>query len=321
MKVLIADRVDPGCRDILERSGVVAEENTGLSPQELLQIIDEYEGLIVRSSTTVTEELIGAARRLRVIGRAGTGVDNIDVGAATRRGIVVTTTVGALNDAVADLALALILSLVRRITEGDRIVKAGQYQIAPAEELTAMTLGLVGCGNIGAAVSKRAAAFGMKLLIHDPYLDPNRAAELGATAVALGDLLAQADVISLHAPMTPETEHLVNADFLDQMKPTSYLINTARGGLVDEEALITALSTNQIAGAALDVQATEPPTGRSLDLVRLENVIATPHAASNTATTRKRMALQAANSIIDVLQGRAPEHIVNREVLKKLDLR
>ena len=266
-------------------------------------------------------ETMADAAELKVIARSGVGFDRVDLDLCTERGIVVTTTPGALSDAVADLTMALMLNLVRRIAEGQRTIKAGEYLIGPAEELTVMTLGLVGCGRIGGAVAHRATAFGMQLLIHDPYLQPDRVAELGATAADLGDLLANSDVVSLHAPLTPETEHLVNTGFLARMKPGSYLINTARGGLVDEEALIEALITGHLAGAGLDVQATEPPTGRSLDLVRLETVVATPHIASNTVTTRERMGIQAARSIVDVLEGRAPEHVVNREVLEKLDLR
>ena len=258
------------------------------------------------------------ADRLKVIARSGVGYDRIDLDLCSERGIVVTNTPGAMADAVADEALALMLALIRRVFEGDRQVKAGAYAVTVAEDLAAMTLGLVGCGRIGAEVARRAAAFKMRILVYDPWVDAAAIEALGATQVSLDELLAQADVISLHTPLSSDNEGMINADFLGRMKAGSYLLNTARGPLVDEAALIEALKNGPVAGAALDCQATEPPTGISLELVRLENVIAMPHAASNTITARERMALWAAQSIVDCLEGRVPEHVVNKEVLDRL---
>ena len=258
------------------------------------------------------------ADRLKVIARSGVGYDRIDLDLCSERGIVVTNTPGAMADAVADEALALMLALIRRVFEGDRQVKAGAYAVTVAEDLAAMTLGLVGCGRIGAEVVRRAAAFKMRILVYDPWVEATAIEALGATQVSLDEVLAQADVISLHTPLSSANEGMVNADFLGRMKAGSYLLNTARGPLVDEAALIEALKNGPVAGAALDCQATEPPTGISLELVRLENVIAMPHAASNTVTARERMALWAAQSIVDCLEGRVPEHVVNKEVLDRL---
>ena len=258
------------------------------------------------------------ADRLKVIARSGVGYDRIDLDLCSERGIVVTNTPGAMADAVADEALALMLALIRRVFEGDRQVKAGAYAVTVAEDLAAMTLGLVGCGRIGAEVARRAAAFKMRILVYDPWVEAAAIEALGAAQVSLDELLAQADVISLHTPLSSDNEGMINADFLGRMKAGSYLLNTARGPLVDEAALIEALKNGPVAGAALDCQATEPPTGISLELVRLENVIAMPHAASNTVTARERMALWAAQSIVDCLEGRVPEHVVNKEVLDRL---
>ena len=258
------------------------------------------------------------AERLKVIARSGVGYDRIDLDLCSERGIVVTNTPGAMADAVADEALALMLALIRRVFEGDRQVKDGAYAVTVAEDLAAMTLGLVGCGRIGAEVARRAAAFKMRILVYDPWVEAAAIEALGAAQVSLDELLAQADVISLHTPLSSDNEGMVNSDFLRRMKAGSYLLNTARGPLVDEVALIEALKNGPVAGAALDCQATEPPTGISLELVRLENVIAMPHAASNTITARERMALWAAQSIVDCLEGRVPEHVVNKEVLDRL---
>ena len=258
------------------------------------------------------------ADQLKIIARSGVGYDRIDLDLCTERGIIVTNTPGAMADAVADEALALMLTLIRRVFEGDRRVKAGEYAVTVAEDLAAMTLGLVGCGRIGAEVVRRAAAFKMRILVYDPWVEAAAIEALGATQVSLDELLAQADVISLHTPLTSESKGMVNADFLGRMKPGSYLLNTARGPLVDEAALIEALKNGPIAGAGLDCQVSEPPEGLSLDLVRLDNVIAMPHAASNTVTARERMALWAAQSIVDCLEGKVPQHVVNKEVLERL---
>jgi phosphoglycerate dehydrogenase-like enzyme len=269
----------------------------------------------------VTAATLDGADGMRVIARNGVGFDTIDLEACTARGIVVTNTAGALSDAVAEEAMALLLALTRHITVGDRTVKAGGYDVPMGEDLAVMTLGVIGAGNIGGEGIKRAVAFKMKVLVNDPYVDPARITRLGGVQVTLDELLPVADIVTLHVPLTEQTQNMVNAGFLTRMKPGALLINTARGAVVDEEELWHALQSGRLAGAGLDVQAHEPATGRSRQLLELGNVVGMPHAGSKTQSTRERMAAWAAASIVDVVQGRRPEHVVNEAVLTKLSLR
>ena len=213
--------------------------------------------------------------------------------------------------------MGLLLAVVRGLSTGDRSVKAGGYEVAMGEDLASMTLGLLGCGRIGVEVVRRALGFRMRVLVHDPWVAPEELREIGAEPVSLEGLLAGADAISLHLPMSGENARIVDAGFLRRMKPGSWLINTARGGLVDEAALISALEDGHLAGAGLDCQATEPPAGDSARLAALAQVVATPHSGSNTVTARTRMAEVGARDIVAVLQGRRPRHVVNPEVLEK----
>jgi len=310
-------------RDLLEEAGceVIAQKPKSSWTRE--EIREKLVGAdaILAGSENLNAATMDQADRLKIVARNGVGYDRVDLDYCTERGIVVTTTPGALSDAVADLTFALLLGLVRHLVAGDSTVKAGGYEVPFGEDLAAMTLGVIGGGNIGSEVVRRAQAFRMRVLVHDPWVDPARIEAQGAAPVSLDELLQQSDVVSLHIPLNPENSNLVDADFLSRMKPNSYLINTARGGLVDEEALIAALDSGHLAGAGLDCQAAEPPQGLSLELVRLDKVIAMPHSGSKTYTTRVRMSTWAAQSIVDVLQGRVPKHVVNREALEKLDLR
>ena len=276
---------------------------------------------ILAGAERLDESTMAHADRLKVVSRNGVGYDRVDVDYCTRRGIVVTYTPGVMADAVADLTMGLLLAAVRGISTGDRHVKGGGYEAAMGEDLAAMTLGLLGCGRIGAEVVRRALGFRMRVLVHDPWVDPEELREIGAEPVDLDGLLAGSDAISLHLPMSQENARIVDAGFLGRMKPGSWLINTARGGLVDEPALIAALEAGHLAGAGLDCQATEPPAGDSARLVALEQVVATPHGGSNTVAARIRMAELGAQGIVDVLQGRRPEHVVNPEVLEKVGIR
>lgn len=273
---------------------------------------------LLAGNERIDARTLEGADQLKIVARNGVGYDRVDLEECTRQGIMVTNTPGAMADAVADLAFALLLTLVRQTAAGDRCIKGGGYAVAMGEDLSAMTLGLVGCGRIGAEVVRRALGFKMRVLVCDPWVDAARIREMGAAPASLDELLAQADALTLHTPLTPENQNMVNAGFLGRMKKGSYLINTARGGLVDEPALIAALGSGHLAGAGLDCQASEPPKGTSLELVKLENVIATPHSGSRTLAARKCMALMAARSIIDCLEGRAPEHLLNKEVLERL---
>ena len=272
---------------------------------------------ILAGAERLNESTMARADRLKVVCRNGVGYDRVDVDYCTRRGIVVTYTPGVMADAVADLTMGLLLAVVRGLSTGDRSVKAGGYEVAMGEDLASMTLGLLGCGRIGVEVVRRALGFRMRVLVHDPWVAPEELREIGAEPVSLEGLLAGADAISLHLPMSGENARIVDAGFLRRMKPGSWLINTARGGLVDEAALISALEDGHLAGAGLDCQATEPPAGDSARLAALDQVVATPHSGSNTVTARTRMAEVGARDIVAVLQGRRPRHVVNPEVLEK----
>ena len=287
-------------------------------PDEQTRINLQGMHAVLAGSERIAAHTLDQAESLKIVARNGVGFDKVDLEECTRRGIMVTNTPGAMADAVADLAFALLLALVRQISVGDRFIKQGGYEVAMGEDLSAMTLGLVGCGRIGAEVVRRARGFKMRVLVCDPWVDAARLKDLGATPASLEELLSQADAVTLHTPLSPENQNLVNTRFLSSMKRGSYLINTARGGLVDEPALIAALKSGQLAGAGLDCQASEPPTGVSLELVQMEQVVSTPHSGSKTLAARKHMALMAAQSIVDCLEGRVPEHLVNKEVLERL---
>ena len=310
-------------RELLEGAGfeVLAQRGSPGWPDEETRGKLAGVDAIIAGAENFNAHTMENAERLRIIARNGVGYDKVGLELCTERGVVVTNTPGAMADAVADHAIALLLSVVRHIVSGDRAVKEGEYSVAIGEDLAAMTLGLIGCGHIGAETARRALAFKMRVLVCDPWAEASRIKELGASLVSLEELQREADAISLHLPLTDDNISMVNTDFLAVMKPGSFLINTARGGLVDEPALIAALQNGHLAGAGLDCQATEPPEGISLDLVRLPNVVAMPHSASNTITARERMSRVAAATIVDCLQGRRPEFVVNPAVLDKLNLK
>ena len=311
MKVLIADKVDPGCRTILEGRGLVADENTGLAPPQLLQVIGEYDGLIVRSSTNVTEELIGAARRLRVIGRAGTGVDNIDVGAATRRGVVVTNTPGGNSVSAAELAFGMLMSLARDIPQATASLKGGEWNRSSytGVELAAKTIGVVGLGKIGREVVQRSVAFRMKVLGYDPFVSEEAANSFGAQLSSIEEVLENSDFITLHLPLTSQTEHFISDEQLSQCKDGVLLINCARGGIIDEAAVVRALDSGKVGGAAFDVFEQEPPQNSAL--VNHERVICTPHLGASTREAQVNVALQVAEQVGEILTDRIIRNAVN----------
>jgi D-3-phosphoglycerate dehydrogenase len=261
-------------------------------------------------------EVFERATKLKAVSRYGVGVDKVDIAAATRHGVVVTITPGANAISVAELALGLMFALARHIPHHDRVVKGGGWGRVSGMELTGATLGLVGLGRIGQAVARRAAGLGMRVLYYDPVPpSPERIAALGVEARSLDKLIEESDFISLHLPLTDETHHLIDAAALARMKPTARVINTARGGLVDEAALADALAARRIAGAAADVFVTEPPTDRTL--VELDNFIAVPHAGSATLQTTLRMGLMASQNLLAALRGELPEGTVNPEVYER----
>jgi D-3-phosphoglycerate dehydrogenase len=258
-KVLVSDTIDQAGIDILSQVAQV-DIKTNLSPEELVGIISDYDALMIRSGTRVTKEIIEAGKQLKIIGRAGVGVDNVDVPAATRQGIVVVNSPEGNTIAAAEHALAMMLSLSRHIPDANQSVKNNQWDRKSfmGAEVYKKTLGVVGLGKIGSHVATVARAMGMKLLAYDPFISIERADQLGCRLVDMDILLQEADYITLHMPKTPETKHLINAEALAKMKPTARLINCARGGIVDEEALFEALKAGKIAGAALDVFESEP---------------------------------------------------------------
>jgi D-3-phosphoglycerate dehydrogenase len=310
-KVLISDKLSPAAIAIFKERGVDADVKTGLSKDELLKIIGEYDGLAIRSATKVTAEVIRAAKRLKVIGRAGIGVDNVDIPAATAAGIIVMNTPFGNSITTAEHAIALMMALARDIPAANASTHAGKWEKNRfmGVELTGKVFGLVGCGNIGSIVADRAKGLRMRVIAYDPYLSPERAADLGVEKVELNDLLARADFLSLHTPLTPETRNIISADAIGHMKKGARLINCARGGLVDESAVKAALDSGQLAGAAFDVFEEEPAT--SNPLFGNEKVVSTPHLGASTSEAQENVALQVAEQISDYLLTGAVTNALN----------
>jgi D-3-phosphoglycerate dehydrogenase len=308
MKIIVADKISPHGVQLLANSGWQVSQPAASA---LVAELADADALIVRSATRVTDELLQHAPRLRIVGRAGVGVDNIDLDAATHRGILVVNTPGSSATSVAEHALALMLALARSVPQLNAAMHAGRWEKSGAAgaELRGKTLGLVGLGRVGGEVARRAKALEMRVLAHDPYLSPERAAEWGVQLLPLAEMLAQADYVSLHTALSPATDRLMNQQTLAQMKRGARLINTARGELVDEAALVEALQSGHIAGAGLDVFVTEPP-GNS-PLMALPNVIATPHVAGSTAEAQEEVGVQIAQQIRDFLAEGVLRNAVN----------
>ncbi len=317
MHIVVADSLPAVALDAVRAEGWRLTVTAGQPADALHRALADADGLVVRSATKVTANLLARAPRLRVIARAGTGVDTIDVPAATARGIVVVNSPGANAVSVAELALALMLSLVRHVPAADASMKAGEWQKSrfSGYELQGRTLGLVGFGKIGQEVARRARAFEMRVIATDPFISDDVARELGVTLVGLDDLVAQADVISLHAPRSADTRHLIDRERLGQCRRGVYLVNTARGELVDSSALVDALTSGRVAGAALDVHETEPPTDRRLQ--SLPNVVATPHIAASTEEGQERAGLDAVGALCDFLTSGRLRNAVNAPTLPR----
>lgn len=311
-KVLVSDPIDQAGIDILSQVATV-DVRTGLSAEELKAIVGDYEGLMIRSGTTVTAEVIEAASRLRIIGRAGVGVDNVDVPAATRRGVLVVNSPEGNTIAAAEHALALMLSLSRHVPHAHASTMAGGWdrKTYVGNELYKKKLGVVGLGKIGSHVARVAKAMGMELLAYDPFVSNERAQSMQVKLLPLADLFAEADYVTLHLPRTPDTENLVNAELLRTMKPTARLVNCARGGIVDEAALAEAVEAGVIAGAALDVYAKEPLAADSPLRAVKERLVLTPHLGASTAEAQENVAIDVAEQIRDVLLGQPARSAVN----------
>ncbi len=310
-RVLISDKLSPAAVEVFRSRGVDVDLRPGLSPAELRACIGGYDGLAIRSATKVTREVLDAAPRLRVVGRAGIGVDNVDVKSATARGVVVMNTPNGNATTTAEHAIAMMFALARQIPEATASTRAGKWEKNRflGVELTGKTLGLIGCGNIGAIVANRAVGLHMRVIAYDPYLTEARAVALGVEKVDLPDLLARADVITLHTPLTDATRNILSRDALAACKRGVRIINCARGGLVDEAALAEVLASGHVAGAALDVFETEPAT--SSPLFAYENVVCTPHLGAATTEAQENVALQVADQMADFLLTGAVSNAVN----------
>ncbi|WP_114953381.1 phosphoglycerate dehydrogenase [Sphingosinicella terrae] len=300
-KVLISDKMDPKAAEVFRASGVEVDERPGLSKDELKAIIGDYDGLAIRSATKVTPDLIEAATRLKVIGRAGIGVDNVDIPSATARGIVVMNTPFGNSITTAEHAVALMFALARELPAADLSTQAGKWEKNRfmGVELTSKTLGLIGCGNIGSIVADRALGLKMKVIAYDPFLTPERAVDLGVEKVDLDDLLARADFITLHTPLTDQTRHILSRENLAKTKKGVRIINCARGGLIDEAALKEALESGHVAGAALDVFVEEPAKDNAL--FGVPGLVATPHLGASTTEAQVNVAIQVAEQMADFL--------------------
>ncbi|MCG8506041.1 MAG: phosphoglycerate dehydrogenase [Sphingomonadales bacterium] len=301
VKVLISDKMSPKAAEIFRGRGVDVDEKPGLSKDELIAIIGGYDGLAVRSATKVTPDVLEAATNLKVIGRAGIGVDNIDVAAATNKGVVVMNTPFGNSITTAEHAIAMLLALARQIPEANASTQAGKWEKSRfmGVELFGKTLGIIGCGNIGSIVAERAQGLAMKVIAYDPFLTQERAQELGVEKVELDGLFARADFISLHTPLTDATRGIISAEAIAAMKDGIRIINCARGGLVDETALKAALESGRVAGAALDVFTEEPAKDNAL--FGLPNVVATPHLGASTSEAQVNVAIQVAEQLSDFL--------------------
>ena len=307
-RVVIAARsfasTDPAPREALQRAGVtVVQPGTPPRGEELAAMLGDADALIV-GAIPLTEAHFAVAPRLRVVAMHGVGVDHIDLLAATAYGVVVTNAPGSNDGAVADLTLGLMLACLRQIPAADRAARAGEWRSEVGEELTGKQIGILGWGRIGRNVARRLSGFDVSLLVHDPFVDAAEVSASGANPLPLDDLLQRADIVSLHLPLTPDTSNLLDASTLAQMKRGAYLVNTARGGIVDEVAMLELLQSGHLRGAGLDCFAVEPPVGNSL--LELPNVVVTPHIGAQTREAIGRMGAIAAENVLRVLGGEEP---------------
>ena len=300
-KVLISDKMDPQAAKIFRERGVEVDEITGKTPEELIAIIGDYDGLAIRSSTKVTKAILAAAKNLKVVGRAGIGVDNVDIPAASAAGVVVMNTPFGNSITTAEHAIALMFALARDLPEADKSTQAGKWEKNRfmGVEMTSKTLGLIGAGNIGSIVADRALGLKMKVVAYDPFLTPERAKDMGVEKVDLDQLLARADFITLHTPLTDQTRNILSAENLAKTKKGVRIVNCARGGLIDEVALKAALESGHVAGAALDVFVKEPAT--ESPLFGTPGFISTPHLGASTTEAQVNVAIQVAEQMADFL--------------------
>ncbi len=328
MRILVAEPLAAEGLEVLRSAGYEVDDRPGLSREAFLAALPDYDALLVRSQVQVDAEAVACGTRLIVVARAGVGVDNVDLDAATDAGIVVTHYPGYCTSEVADHAFALILALNRRIVELDRDLHDGAWADhqatttailrGPVRPLGEMTLGIVGFGRIGQSVAQRARPFGLDIIASDPYLPPESFAALGVEGMELDALLGRADIITVHCPLTPETRGLIDAQQLAHVKPDAVIVNTARGPIIDLLALVDALTSGRLAGAALDVVDPEP---LPLDhpLYTLPNVILTPHAAYYSERSVETVRIETLAEALTVLAGRSPRTVANPLVLDRVN--
>ena len=312
MKILIADPIsDRGVELLKKNPSFQVDKNIGLKEDQLCEIIGEYDALVVRSQTKVTKRVLDAAKKLRVVGRAGVGVDNVDVDAATRRGIIVMNTPGGNTISTAEHTFSMMMALARNIPQAHGSMKAGKWDRKSFEgvELYNKTLGIVGMGRIGSEVARRAIAFGMRVLVYDPFLSLSRAKALQVEVVELDEIYARSDFITVHVPMTDQTKGMINKDTMAKMKDGVRLINCARGGIINEKDLYDAIKGGKVAGAALDVYEVEPP--KDSPLRDLEAVVMTPHLGASTQEAQESVGVEVAEQIAEVLAGGTIRNAVN----------
>lgn len=315
MKVLVSDSLSEQGIGIL-RKEVDVDIKTGMSPEELKACIGEYDALVVRSQTRVTQEIINAATHLKIIGRAGVGVDNIDVEAATRRGIIVVNAPEGNMISAAEHTVAMMLSMSRNIPQANQSLKSGKWdrKTFTGVEVRNKTLGLIGLGRIGAEVAKRAQGLEMNILAYDPFIGEERARDLGVTLTSIDEIIKTADYISVHTPLTKETRNIIDAEELEKVKRGVRIINCARGGIINEEALAEAVQSDKVAGAAVDVFVEEPPTNSPL--LKTDNIIVTPHLGASTLEAQVNVAVDVAEQIINFKNGLPVKNAINMPYVK-----
>jgi D-3-phosphoglycerate dehydrogenase len=317
MKVLISDKLNEQAVDILKEQGLEVDVDTELTPEQLKEKIKDYDALIVRSKTKVTKDIIDSADRLKAVGRAGVGVDNIDIPAATEKGIVVMNAPAGNTLSAAEHAIAMLFAISRNVPQAHYALKCKRWEKKKyaGVEVYGKTLGIIGLGRVGAHVARMAKGIGMKVLGYDPLISKEKISEKGAEPIELDELLKKSDYVSLHIPLTPETEHIIGERELKLMKDCTRLINCARGGVVDEDALYEALKNGEIAGAALDVFKEEPLADSPL--LELDNVIVTPHLGASTQEAQVKVAVDIANAIAAALKEGKFENALNLDKIKK----
>lgn len=325
-KVLISDALSKEAVEILQKEkDFSVDVDTKLSPEKLKEVIGNYDALCVRSGTKVTKDIIEAADKLKIIGRAGVGLDNVDVEAASKKGVIVVNTPAGNTISTAEHALTLMLSMSRNIPQADLSMKRGEWERKKftGHELYGKSLGIVGLGRIGTEVARRAISFGMKILAYDPYLSMERAKELGMEPVDLDTLFKNADYITVHTPLTEQTNHLISDKQFDMMKKGVRLVNAARGGIIDEAALARAIESGKVAGAALDVYEDEPPK-KDNKLLSMDKLVLTPHLGASTEEAQTNVAIEVAVTVRDYLSSGCVKNAVNvpclePEVCKVID--